>query len=153
MKILAINGSPRAGGNTEIIQREVLRTLDAAGWETEAVRIGGTPLRGCLGCRKCFKNADHQCVMKEDAFNEIFAQVLEADALLLGSPTFYTDVSGEMKAFIDRTGYVAAANGRALKGKIGAAVSAVRRGGSIHAVDTMNHLFMISGMIIPGATY
>lgn len=153
MKIIAINGSPKTGGNTELILNEVLRPLKAAGWETELIKIGGKPMRGCMACRKCFKNADQQCVIKTDDFNEIFKRILEADALLLGSPTFYADVTAEMKALIDRTGYVAAANGRALKGKIGASVSAVRRGGSIHAVDSMNHLFPISGMIIPGATY
>jgi multimeric flavodoxin WrbA len=153
MKILAINGSPRNGGNTEIILKEVLKPLEEAGWETEVIRIGGRVMRGCTACRKCFDNADKRCIIKTDNFNVIIPKVFEADALLLGSPTFYADVSSEMKAFIDRTGYVAAANGRALAGKIGAAVSAVRRGGSIHAIDSMNRLFPISGMIIPGATY
>ena len=153
MKIIAINGSPRKGGNTEIILNEVLKPLVQAGWETELVQIGGTPMRGCLACQKCFEKADGRCAVSADKFNEIVPKVFESDALLLGSPTYYADVSSEMKAFIDRTGYVAAANGRALKGKIGASVSAVRRGGSIHAVDSMNHLFPISGMIIPGATY
>ncbi|MDC7226844.1 MAG: flavodoxin family protein [Spirochaetales bacterium] len=153
MKILAINGSPRKGGNTEIILNEVMKPLKEAGWDTELIKIGGTPMRGCLGCRKCFDKSDGTCIVAADMFNEIVPKAFEADALLLGSPTFYADVSSEMKAFIDRLGYVAAANGRALKGKIGASVSAVRRGGSIHAVDSMNHLFPISGMIIPGATY
>lgn len=153
MKILAIHGSPRKSGNTEIILKEVLKPLEEAGWETELIKIGGKPLRGCLGCRKCFDNADGKCIIKTDAFNDIIPKVFESDALLLGSPTYYADVTSEMKAFIDRTGYVAAANGRALAGKIGAAVSAVRRGGSIHAVDSMNHLFAISGMVVPGATY
>ena len=153
MKIIAINGSPRKSSNTETLLREVLGPLKEAGWETEVIRIGGTPMRGCLACRKCFEKADGKCIIGTDKFNDIIPKVFEADALLLGSPTYYADVSSEMKAFIDRTGYVAAANGRALRGKIGAAVAAVRRGGSIHAIDSMNRLFPISGMIIPGSTY
>ncbi|MBI9102882.1 MAG: flavodoxin family protein [Spirochaetales bacterium] len=153
MYALAINGSPRAGGNTEYLLKEVLAPLEKEGWNTEIIKIGGTPLRGCLACRKCFEKKDNQCIMKNDDFNKIFEKVLRADAIILGSPTFYTDVTAEMKAFIDRTGYVAAANGKALSGKIGTAVMAVRRGGSIHAFDTMNHLFQISRMIIQGSTY
>src|SRR5512144_1679983 len=79
--------------------------------------------------------------------------MIAADAIILGAPTYFTDVSAEMKALLDRAGLVAIANGGLLRGKIGAAVVAVRRGGGTHAYDTMNHMFLMSGAIVPGSTY
>ncbi|MFP5239108.1 MAG: flavodoxin family protein [Acidobacteriota bacterium] len=153
MKAIAINGSPRKGGNTETLLKAVLKPLDEAGWETSLVRIGGKKVRGCKACYKCFELKNDRCIMDKDLLNETLQAVLEADALILGSPTYFADVSAEMKAFIDRSGLVSIANGGRLAGKIGASVVAVRRGGATHVFDTMNHLFQISGMIIPGSTY
>ena len=86
-------------------------------------------------------------------FNRCFERMVAADAMILGSPTYFTDVSAEMKALLDRAGLVALANGGLFRGKIGAAVVAVRRGGGTHAFDTMNHMFLMSGAIVPGSTY
>jgi multimeric flavodoxin WrbA len=105
MKVVALNGSPRKGGNTEILLNQVLAPLAAA------------------------------------------------EAIILGSPTYFTDVSAEMKALLDRAGLVALANGGLFRGKIGAAVVAVRRGSGTHAFDTMNHMLLMSGVIVPGSTY
>jgi multimeric flavodoxin WrbA len=80
-------------------------------------------------------------------------KMIAADALILGSPTYFTDVTAELKALLDRSGLVALANGRLFRGKIGAAVVAVRRGGATHVFDTINHMFMMSQMIVPGSTY
>lgn len=153
MYALAINGSPRKGGNTETLLTHVIAPLEKAGWETEMVQIGGTTIRGCSACGKCFETKDGLCVLKKDPFNEVMAKMIKADALILGSPTYFTDVTAEMKALIDRAGMVALANDRAFRGKIGAAVVAVRRGGATHVFDTINHLFMMSQMIVPGSTY
>lgn len=153
MYALAINGSPREGGNTELLLKTVLSRIEAAGWQSEYLQIGGSPMRGCIACMKCREKKNMQCSIKNDQFNEVMAKMVQADAILLGSPTYFTDVSSEMKALIDRSGYVALANGRAFQGKIGAAVVAVRRGGATHVFDTMNHLFLINGMIVPGSTY
>lgn len=153
MKVLGINGSPRKGGNTEIIVNRVLDGLKARGWETDYVQIGGQVFRGCISCGGCFKNKDGKCVIKEDKFNEVFAKMVEADAIVVGSPTYFADVTAEIKALMDRAGYVAIANGHLLKGKIGMGVSAVRRGGSIHTVDSINHFLHLSRMILPGSTY
>jgi multimeric flavodoxin WrbA len=153
MKVLGINGSPRKGGNTEIIIKRVLDGLKARGWETDYEQIGGQVFRGCVACGGCFKNLDGKCVLKEDKFNDVFAKMTEADAIIIGSPTYFADVTAEVKALIDRAGYVAIANGHLLRGKIGMAVSAVRRGGSIHAIDTINHFIHLSRMVIPGSTY
>jgi multimeric flavodoxin WrbA len=153
MKAVAINGSPRKGGNTEILLKKALAPLAASGWKTEFIQLGGTPIRGCQACYQCFKRKNSRCSQKEDAFNPCFEKMAAADAILLGSPTYFTDVSAEMKALLDRAGLVALANGGLFRGKIGAAVVAVRRGGGTHAFDTMNHMFLMSGAIVPGSTY
>ncbi|WP_265822129.1 flavodoxin family protein [Geovibrio ferrireducens] len=152
MYALAICGSPRKNGNTTLILNTVLGTLREKGWETELETVGGKDIKGCTACGACFKRGDGTCIIN-DAFNPVFAKMLKADAIIIGSPTYFADVTAETKALIDRSGFVAMANGNALKGKIGAGVSAVRRGGATHTVDTINHLFMISRMIIPGSTY
>jgi len=153
MYALAVNGSPRKGGNTELLLKEVLSELDNCGWETELVKVGGTAIRGCIACQKCFENKDNQCSVKKDKFNDYFAKMLRADAIILGSPTYFAAVSADLKALIERAGYVAYANDHAFSGKIGAAVVAVRRGGATHAYDTINHMFQMSRMILPGSTY
>jgi multimeric flavodoxin WrbA len=153
MYALAINGSPRKGGNTEILLKNVLKPIEQAGWDTELVQVGGKAIRGCMACGKCGEKKNMQCVIDTDVFNETMAKMVKADALILGSPTYFTDVSSEMKALLDRSGYVALANGRAFSAKIGAAVVAVRRAGATHVYDTINHMFLMNQMIIPGSTY
>jgi multimeric flavodoxin WrbA len=153
MKAVAINGSPRHGGNTEILLKQVLDTLAGAGWKTEFVQLGGAPIRGCQACFVCFERKNSQCSQKDAFFNECFQKMASADAIILGSPTYFTDVTAEMKALLDRAGLVALANGGLFRGKIGASVVAVRRGGGTHAFDTMNHMFLMSGAIVPGSTY
>jgi multimeric flavodoxin WrbA len=153
MKAVAINGSPRKRGNTEILLKKALSPLAAAGWETEFVQMGGKPIRGCQACYQCFKKKNSRCSQKDDIFNPCFEKMVAADAIILGSPTYLTDVSAEMKALLDRAGLVALANGGLFRGRIGAAVVAVRRGGGTHAFDTINHMFLMSGAIVPGSTY
>jgi len=153
MYAVAINGSPRKGGNTEMLLKEVLSELDAGGWETELVKVGGTAIRGCIACQKCFENKDNKCAVTTDKFNDIHEKLLRADAIIMGSPTYFAAVSADLKALIERAGYVAYANDHAFTGKIGAAVVAVRRGGATHAYDTINHMFQMSRMVLPGSTY
>ena len=153
MKAIAINGSPRPGGNTEIMLKKALAPLEAAGWETEYVRIGGMPLRGCSACFKCFELKNRRCAIESDAMNGLLEKIYASDAVILGSPTYFTDVTAEMKALLDRAGMVALASGSILRGKIGAAVVAVRRGGATHVFDTINHMFLMSSMLVPGSIY
>ena len=114
----------------------VLEPLARAGWDTEVVQLGGKSIHGCRACFKCWENKDNRCVFGKDVFNEVFGKMLAADAIILGSPTYFADVSSELKALIDRAGFVAMANGCTLAGKIGAAVVAVRRGGGTHSTHT-----------------
>jgi multimeric flavodoxin WrbA len=153
MKAVAINGSPRPGGNTEILLKKVLEPLEAAGWDTEVLRIGGKAVRGCMACMKCVEKQNGRCIIENDPINEYLEKMYAADAIILGSPTYFADVTSELKALIDRAGFVAMANDGAFSGKIGAAVVAVRRGGATHVFNTINNMFLISSMIVPGSLY
>jgi len=153
MKALAINGSPRKGGNTEILLRAALEPLAEAKWETSLIQVGGGKIKGCIACYKCFENKDLRCAVKNDPLNDVLAEMLSAAALIIGSPTYFADVSADLKAVLDRSGLVNIANGGAFAGKIGAAVVAVRRGGATHVFDSINHMFLMSGMIVPGSSY
>jgi multimeric flavodoxin WrbA len=148
MKAIAINGSPRPGGNTEIMLKKVLEPLEAAGWEY--LRIGGKPVRGCMACMKCVEKRNGRCIIEGDVVNDYLEKMYAVDAIILGSPTYFADVTSELKALIDRAGFVALANDGAFSGKIGAAVVAVRRGGATHVFNTINHMFLTSSMIVPG---
>ncbi|MBP7051140.1 MAG: flavodoxin family protein [Phycisphaerae bacterium] len=153
MKVVAFNGSARKDGNTAILVRRVFAELEKEGIETELVQFAGQTLRGCTACGQCFKNKDRQCAVKGDIANDCIAKMVAADGIILASPTYFADVSAEMKALIDRAGFVAKANDELFRRKVGAAVIAVRRGGEIHAFDSMNHFFLISQMVIPGSCY
>ena len=153
MKVIAINASPQKGGNTHLLLGKVCGRFQAQGIETEILSIGGKPVYGCLGCRRCFDSAAHRCVIEGDVISACTERILQADGLLLGSPTYFSDVTTEMKAFIDRIGYVTLANGNPLAGKVGAAVTAVRRAGAQHTLNTMHHLFSILQMPIATSTY
>ncbi len=153
MKVLAINGSPRKEGNTAHLLAAVCSELRENGIECETIHIGGKPVHGCTACMKCFENLDRRCVIDTDPVNDCIEKMAEADAFLLGSPTYFADITPELKALIDRAGFVAMANGGLFRRKAGAAVIAVRRGGAIHAYDTINHFFGISSMITVGSSY
>ncbi|WP_094228609.1 flavodoxin family protein [Methanolobus psychrotolerans] len=153
MKVVAINGSPRKEGNTAALLKELTSKLEAEGIETELVHIGGKKVHGCTACMKCFEMKNGLCVFDDDGINECIVKMREADGIVIGSPTYFADVSTEVKALIDRAGFVSIANGGLLARKVGAAVIAVRRAGAVHAYDTINHLFGISSMITVGSSY
>jgi len=153
MKVVAFNGSARKDGNTAILIKQVFSELEAEGIETEMVQLAGQTIRGCTACAQCFKNKNQRCIIDSDIANDCIAKMVEADGIILGSPTYFADVTAEMKALIDRAGFVAKANEDMFQRKVGAAVVAVRRAGSIHVLDTIDHFFLIGQMIIPGSSY
>lgn len=153
MKVVAFNGSARKDGNTAILVRQVFETLEAKGIECEMIQLAGQAIRGCTACGSCRKNKDKRCIIDSDPVNEYIAKMIEADGVILASPVYFSDITSELKALIDRAGYVARGNDHLYKRKVGAAVTAVRRAGSIHALDTINHFFQISQMIMPGSSY
>ena len=153
MKVVAFNGSPRKEGNTALLIKEVFSVLEADGIETEMVQFAGMNIPGCIACNKCFTNKDRKCAVNNDIVNTCIIKMLQADAIILASPTYFSDLTPNLKALIDRTGFVARANGNMFSRKIGAAVVAVRRAGGIHTMDSINHFFLINEMIVPGSSY
>lgn len=153
MKVIGFNGSARKDGNTAILIRHVFEELEKEGIETELIQLAGKDIHGCRACFKCFNNRDSRCAVNNDILNSCIEKMVDADGMILGSPTYFTDVSAEMKALIDRAGLVAKANADLFRRKVGAAVVAVRRAGSTHVFDTINHFFLISQMIVPGSIY
>ncbi len=153
MKVVAFNGSPRKEGNTAALIKHVFTELEKEGIETEIVQVGGKSIHGCTACGKCYEKMDKKCINDKDIVNECIEKMLEADGIILASPTYFADLTPELKALIDRAGFVAKANNEMFRHKIGAAVVAVRRAGSVHVFDSINHFFTISQMIIPGSSY
>jgi multimeric flavodoxin WrbA len=153
MKVVAFNGSARKDGNTAILVNAVFAELKSEGIKTELVQLAGKKMHGCTACGKCWETKDERCVITTDFANDCIEKMIQADGIILASPTYFADVSAEMKALIDRAGFVALANDAMLRRKVGAAVVAVRRGGAIHAFDTINHFFFINQMVVPGSSY
>ncbi len=153
MKVVAFNGSPRRTGNTSSLINIVLDELRSEGIGTELYQLGTEPIHGCIACYKCFENKDKNCSVKNDSVNAYISKMLEAEGIILGSPTYFSDVSASMKALIERAGMVAKANEDMFKGKVGAAVVAVRRAGATHVFSTLNYFFLIGQMIVPGSSY
>jgi len=153
MKVVAFNGSPRRTGNTSSLINIVLEELRSEGIGTELYQLGTEPIHGCIACYKYFENKDKNCSVKNDSVNAYISKMLEAEGIILGSPTYFSDVSASMKALIERAGMVAQANEDMFKGKVGAAVVAVRRAGATHVFSSLNYFFLIGQMIVPGSSY
>ncbi|MFZ5570093.1 MAG: flavodoxin family protein [Thermodesulfobacteriota bacterium] len=153
MKVVAFCGSSRKNGNTSILIQTVLDELNSEGIETEMIQLAGQNLQGCIACYKCFEKKNRHCQLEKDEMNAYIDKMIEADGIILGSPTYFADVSANMKALIERCGMVSRANGDLFKRKIGAGVVAVRRAGASHAFDSLNFFFLIAQMIIPGSNY
>ncbi len=154
MKVIAFNGSPRKKGNTEVLINIVLDELQKEGIETELLQLGGKEIKGCLACRKCVDLQNNECVIrKNDVLNGYYQKMIAADGIIIGSPTYFANVTSEVKALIDRAGMVSMANGYTLKRKVGAAVVANTRSGATDAFDAINKLFFINQVIVPGSDY
>ena len=153
MKALAINGSPHKDGNTAFALQQIGDSLKEEGIDFEMAHIGHKAVHGCIACNKCAHSANGKCASFDDAVNEVLPLMRDADALLLGAPVYYAGIAGTMKCFLDRSFFVASANGGLFRHKLGAAVAAVRRSGGMTSFDTINHYFLISEMIIAGSSY
>jgi len=153
MKVVAFSGSARKDGNTAILVRHVFAELEKEEIETELVQLAGERMRGCIACYQCWEKKDGSCALKDDCINDCIEKMKGANGIILASPTYFADITSEIKALVDRSGMVSRANGNIFRRKAGAAVIAVRRAGAIHAFDSLNHFFLISQMIIPGSSY
>jgi multimeric flavodoxin WrbA len=153
MKVIAFNGSARKEGNTALLLNTVLKELEAEGIQTELYSLAGKPIQGCIACMKCFENKNKRCAVEKDIINECIQKMIEADGILLGSPTYFADVSAGMKALIERCGMVSRANGDMFQRKAGAGVVSARRAGAYHVFSSLNEFFLIGQMIVPGSSY
>ena len=153
MKVLAINGSARKDGNTAILINAVFEELNKAGIETEMIQLSGTIIEPCKACWAC--GGRKNCVHKKDLFQEIFEKITQADGIILGSPVYTANVSANMQAFLERASVVADMNrnDNLFQYKVGAAVTAARRGGALTTLDAMNHFFMLQSMFVVGSSY
>ncbi|HOP58275.1 MAG TPA: flavodoxin family protein [Bacteroidales bacterium] len=153
MKVLGINCSPRIGGNTEILIKEVFRSLENNGIDTEFFQLGGKSISGCTACMKCREIKDGRCHQDNEVINSCIERMERCDGLLIGAPVYFADVASDAKALIDVAGYAMRGAGNPLRRKVGAAVLSMRRAGAVNAFDTVNHFFLINEMIIPGSSY
>ena len=153
MKVVAFNGSARKDGNTAILIKQVFKELEKEGIKTELVQLSGHKIQGCIACYKCFEAKNKRCAVTDDIVNECIEKMEKAGGIILGSPTYFADCTAQIKALMERAGFVSRANGEMFKRKIGAAVVSVRRSGAIHAFDTLNHFFTIGQMITVGSSY
>ena len=153
MRVVAFSGSARRDGNTAFLVKTAFGPLKKAGVETELVQLAGQPIRGCRACYACFQNKNKKCAVADDLVNDCIGKMLAADAIILASPTYFADATPEIMALAARAGMVARANGHMFQRKAGAALVAVRRGGAVHAFDSLNHFFTISQMIVVGSSY
>ena len=147
MKVLLINGSPNANGNTAMALHEMEAVFAAQGIETEWIHVGNMAIRGCLACQTCYKNA--KCAI-DDEVNEVAKKFEECDGMVVGSPVYYAGANGTLTAFLDRLFYSTRFDKRM---KVGAAVVAARRGGLSSTFDQLNKYFTISGMPVASGQY
>lgn len=147
MKVLAINGSPRVGGNTSLALDEMKKVFDAEGVEFEVVQIGNRDIRGCVACGQC-KNTG-KCVF-DDIVNELSKKFEEADGLVVASPVYYASANATLIACLDRMFY---STHFSKTMKVGASVACARRGGCSSTFDELNKFFTISGMPIASSQY
>lgn len=153
MKVIGINGSARKGGNTADLIKRVFVELESQGIQTELLELSGKKIHGCLACMKCFEKKNRRCAVDNDDLNACIEKMDGADGIILGSPTYFANVTAEMKALVDRAGMTARANNNMYRRKVGAAVVACRRAGAIQVFNTLNAFFFIGEMVVPGSSY
>ena len=147
MKVLMLNGSPRAKGNTVLALEEMKKIFDAEGIETELIQIGQRDIRGCIACNRCKETG--RCVF-DDLVNEVAPKFEACDGLVVGSPVYYASANATLVAFLTRLFYSTPFDKTM---KVGAAVAAARRGGLTATYDELNKFFGISGMPIASGQY
>ena len=151
---IAISGSPRHGGNTDILLQRCLDRLAGQGIGGKLVSLAGLNLRGCTACGACGESRDATCPgITGDDFEPIFAAMLRADIVIVGSPVHFGSATPELMALLDRAGYVSRANGNLFSRKIGGPIAVARRAGHNFTFAQLLFWYMINDMIVPGSSY
>jgi multimeric flavodoxin WrbA len=150
MKAIAITGSPRKNGNTEILTRHALSAIKEEGITTELISLAGLDIKPCAHCTVC--RTEERCPIEDDLF-PIYLKMKGADAIILASPVYFGSATGLLKSFMDRAGYIAYLNDRKFEGKVGGALVVARRAGKNFTFAQLNFWFQINGFYIPGSTY
>ena len=148
MKVLLINGSPKANGNTAFALAQMAEVFAEQGVETETIQVGNLIIRGCIGCGSCYKTG--KCVFN-DLVNEVAAKLEEADGMVVGSPVYYASPNGTLISFLDRLFYSTGKMNKRMK--VGASIVVARRGGCTAAFDVLNKYFTISEMPVASSSY
>jgi len=151
VKIIGIVGSPRKGGNTELLVKEALSAAKGEGAKTELISLAGKTIKPCDGCRSCRKAK--KCRIQDDDLPPIFEKMLKADGIILASPVYFGSATPQIKALIDRAGYWGGSMGRVFEDKVGGPIVVARRAGQNFTFAQLLFFFMITGMIVPGSTY
>ncbi|MCE5249019.1 flavodoxin family protein [bacterium] len=150
MKILAISGSPRVGGNTDSLLKLALEVFEEKGIETEFISLAGKSIKTCIACMEC-RNAP-RCILDDD-FDPIFRAMVDSDGFIVGSPVYFGSATAELTALLDRAGYVARHNGNLFSRKVGGPIAVARRIGQNFTIAQLLMWYMINGMVVPGSTY
>ncbi len=153
MRVLGISGSPRRGGNTDILINTALGVLAEQGIETEFLSLADRPVKPCTACGGCFKSETIRCVQEDPAFEGILEKFAAADGILVGSPVYFSSATPQTMSLLDRVGYVARRHPQLLRRKVGAAIVVARRAGQNFTFAQLNYFFLISEMIVPGSSY
>lgn len=149
MKAIAIVGSPRKNGNTEILARHTLKAIEEAGLDTELIRLAGLEIKPCTACDACKKQ--EQCTINDDLW-PIYNKMKAADAIILASPVYFSSATPEIKALMDRTGYIALWNGKVFAGKVGGPLVVGEREGQNFTIAQLAYWFYYCGCFVPGST-
>jgi multimeric flavodoxin WrbA len=153
MKVLGISGSPRPGGNTDILVKRALGILQEEGIETDFLSLADRPIKPCMACAGCMRGEEIRCVQEDPAFEGVIERFMAADGILVGSPVYFGSATPQTMALLDRVGYVARRHPELLRRKVGAAIVVARRAGQNFTFAQLNYFFLIAEMIVPGSTY
>ena len=153
MRVLGISGSPRPGGNTEILIKTAFEVFAEEGIETEFLSLADRPVKPCLACGGCFRSENVDCTQNDPAFEGVIEKFAAADGILIGSPVYFGSATPQTMSLLDRVGYVARRRPEILRRKVGAAVVVARRAGQNFTFAQLNYFFLIAEMIVPGSSY
>lgn len=153
MRVLGISGSPRPGGNTDILVKHALDILEKEGIEADFLSLADRPIKPCMACAGCFKSDEVRCVQEDPAFEGMIERFQAADGILVGSPVYFGSATPQTMALLDRVGYVNRHHPEILRRKVGAAITVARRAGQNFTFAQLNYFFLIAEMIVPGSTY